>query len=203
MRPTIPRPCSKPWWFEQTNTARYSSVGSIALFNRGLGNSPQRFDPFVSGLNDTIYGPQGMSSDAATGDLWISNCRNTNDDGNTVTVFPKGDQDSAKDYTAFKNVTLDSQDVGFSPKPFGMTVDPDSVAWVAGNNINQVAGIDRDGKRIALFGNKFDEDCLAGNNDCDDRKRRINRIARDGGYSKRTAPPAVTSCRATPVRTDS
>ncbi len=40
MRPTIPRPCSKPWWFEQTNTARYSSVGSIALFNRGLGNSP-------------------------------------------------------------------------------------------------------------------------------------------------------------------
>jgi len=29
-----------PWWFEETNTAGYSSVGSIALFNQRLGNSP-------------------------------------------------------------------------------------------------------------------------------------------------------------------
>ena len=47
---TGPWPGSKPWRIEETITARYSSVGSIALFNRRLGNSPMNLLSLLDGL---------------------------------------------------------------------------------------------------------------------------------------------------------
>lgn len=108
--------------------------------------------------NGTIFGPQGMSSDPENGNIWIANCRNNNDVGNTVTLLQNGQPNNVKSFSPFDLITSDQQNAEFLPKPFGMTVDIYGNAWVAGNNINQVVGIDAEGNQIAIFGNEKEYD---------------------------------------------
>ena len=127
------------------------------------------------GGNGTIFGPQGMSSDPASGNLWIANCRNTatmsdgSTPGSVVTLMNAADETQVRSFQPFTLVTPEQAAPEFLPKPFGMTVDINGVAWVAGNNINQVVGIDEHGNEVANFGKRFDEDPPEG------EARKINR----------------------------
>jgi len=134
---------------------------SVSLYSSdGNAISPDNEPELPGGYSGdgSIYGPQGMSSNPMNGDIWISNCRNNTQEGNTVTLLRAGNPADVATFTPF-DLSVEQHAPDFLPKPFGMTVDINNVAWVAGNNINQVVGIDADGNQIAIFGNEkqYDE----------------------------------------------
>lgn len=119
-------------------------------------NMPGNRGGFLADGN--IFGPQGMAVDPVNNNIWISNCRNNQRRGNTVTVLKHGHEGSAFSFNPFEPTKAEELDPGFLTKPFGMTVDIHGQAWVAGSNISQVVGVDEHGNTIAVFGKKDTEE---------------------------------------------
>ncbi|MGB0091347.1 MAG: hypothetical protein WBP81_02250 [Solirubrobacteraceae bacterium] len=95
--------------------------------------------------NGGIWWPQGTASDTQ-GDIWIANCGN-----DTVTLIPNGNPGNARNIPlpggqgAMGNLQPVYPQQQPLLKPFGLAIDPQGRAWVAGDKANEVYIVSRNG----------------------------------------------------------
>ncbi len=96
------------------------------------GNALSPKDGFTNG---SVYWPQGTYSDRH-GNIWIANCGN-----GSIVKYPRGDHRRAKNILSGTTGLI---------KAFDITIDPWGRVWATGNQSDNVAILDGDGKPVSF-----------------------------------------------------